>query len=203
MPNWKDISPRLGAACDLFGDGRTALKFQWGRYVIYDTLGITSRVNGASSIASTSSRAWDDDGRNGGIAGDYVPQCDLQQNGANGECGPLDNLAFGSAIPTQAYSPDVTEGWGVRPYNDTLSVVLQQQLTPGIGVEVGYFRTSYGNQTLTDNLATGPGDYTEFCLMQPTAANLPGGGGNEICNLFDVNPDKFGQINNLQVRPDQ
>ena len=202
VPNWKDISPRLGAAYDLFGDGRTAVKFQWGRYVIYDTLSITSRVNGASSIASVATRPWIDDGSNGGIAGDYVPQCDLFDNGANGECGGLNNLAFGSAIPVQAYSPDVTEGWGVRPYNDTLSVVLQQEITTGFGVEVGYFRTSYGNQTLTDNLATGPGDYTEFCLMQPMAANIPGGGGAEICNLFDVNPDKFAQFNNLIIQAD-
>ena len=33
VPNWKDINPRLGAAYDLFGNGRTALKFAIGRYV--------------------------------------------------------------------------------------------------------------------------------------------------------------------------
>ena len=193
VPNWKDISPRLGVAYDLFGDGRTALKAQYGRYVIYDTLGLTSRQNGASSISSLANRTWAD------ANGDYVPDCDLTLNGANGECGALDNAAFGSSIPVQTYSKDVTEGWGVRPFNDTLSLILQQELTSGIGVEVGYFRTTYGNHSLIDNLATGSGDYDEFCVMQPTASNLPGGGGNEICNLWDVTPAKFGMVDNLVI----
>jgi hypothetical protein len=30
IPNWKDWSPRMGIACDLFGNGRTAVKAQLG-----------------------------------------------------------------------------------------------------------------------------------------------------------------------------
>ena len=33
VPSWKDINPRLGAAYDVFGNGRTAIKFAIGRYV--------------------------------------------------------------------------------------------------------------------------------------------------------------------------
>ena len=32
VPNWKDVNPRVGAAYDLFGTGRTAIKGFLGRY---------------------------------------------------------------------------------------------------------------------------------------------------------------------------
>src|SRR5207249_12222141 len=31
--DWKDITPRLGVAYDLFGNGKTAIKFNVGRYL--------------------------------------------------------------------------------------------------------------------------------------------------------------------------
>src|SRR5438445_9612653 len=34
VPDWRDVSPRLGMAWDLFGDGKTAVKASLGRYTI-------------------------------------------------------------------------------------------------------------------------------------------------------------------------
>jgi hypothetical protein len=45
VPNWKDLNPRIGAAYDLFGHGRTALKLGLGRYTTQTAFDITNASN--------------------------------------------------------------------------------------------------------------------------------------------------------------
>src|SRR5262249_23730793 len=57
-----------------------------------------------------------------------------------------------------------------------------------------------GNTTtvlVQDNLAVTPTDFNPYCVTAPSDSRLPGGGGQQICNLYDVTPAKFGQVNTL------
>ena len=206
VPNWKDISPRVGMAYDLFGTAKTALKVSLGRYVKPEATDIANRTNAASAIAAGTSRTWTD------TNGNFVPNCDLKNPAANGECGAYDNRLFGTKIPTTAFAQDVREGFAVRQYNWQTAVSIQHELRPGVGVTVGYFNTWWGNggsdaypggggDWVTDNLAVVPGDFTTFCATAPTDPRLPGGGGNQVCGLYDVSPAKFGLVNNLVSNP--
>ena len=96
-----------------------------------------------------------------------------------------------STVQTTTYDDDVLTG--NRPYNWQGSLQLQQQLWSGVALNVGYFRTWYGNFRATDNRAVTPQDFTPYCVTAPLNALLPGGGGNQICGLYDVVP--------TQVRP--
>ena len=67
--NFKDLSPRGGLAFDVFGNGKTALKVNFGKY-----MDPASNLNGNYSIsdpiariATTASRTWTDNGT-GGLA---------------------------------------------------------------------------------------------------------------------------------------
>jgi hypothetical protein len=64
-------------------------------------------------------------------------------------------------------------------------------------VTAGYYRNWYGNFSATDNLEVGPADYSPYCVTAPRDARLPGGGGYQVCGLYDVSPAKFGRVNNL------
>jgi hypothetical protein len=75
--------------------------------------------------------------------------------------------------------------------------MIEHELRPGLGLSAGYFRTWYGNFLVTDNLEVAPQDYDPYCLTAPVDPRLPGGGGNQICGLFDINAAKFGRVNNL------
>ena len=197
-PNWKDVSPRGGAAFDLFGNGKTAIKGAMGKYVTI-TYGpaITTFTNPSRAIAGTTARTWND------ANGDYVPDCDLKSRTANGECGAMSNQAFGTPVPQIAYSQDIAEGWSRRPYTWQSSVALQQQLMSGVGLTVAYFRTSYRNFNVTDNLSVTPGDFDPYCVTAPSDPRLKNGGGYQVCGLYDVKPSKFGQVNNLVEQADK
>ena len=190
---WTDISPRIGAVYDLFGNGKTAVKINLGRFVLSQRLSSTYTNNGnpVNAMANSTTRSWDDRaGR--GIDGDYIPQCDLLNPLANGECGAIGNNRFGQTIPTIVSDLDMLHGWDKRPDQWEFEAGVQHQLMPRFGVDVGYFRRSYGNFTVTDNLLVGPSDYSPFSVTAPLDPRLPGGGGYVVDGLYNLNPDKVG-----------
>ena len=191
IPLWKDLTPRLGAAYDLFGDGKTALKVSLGRYVAKYGVDLTALNNPIQTSVNSVTRTWTDANAN------YVPDCTLGNFGANGECGAVSNADFGKSNITTRYADDVIRGFGNRPYNWDMSTEVQRQVTEAIAVTAGYYRNWYGNQFVTDNTTVVPGDFSPYCVTAPKDARLPGGGGYQVCGLADVSLAKFGLVNNV------
>jgi hypothetical protein len=195
LPNWKDISPRLGLVYDLFGDARTALKASLGRYVSPMGIGIADAFNPINTIVTNTTRQWRY------TQGPYVPNCDLSNPADNGDCGPINNTKFGTPVPTRRFDPDLLNGWGRRPYSWQASVLFQRQLQTGIGLNAGYYRTWYGNFAVIQNAAVTPANYDPFCLTAPSNTNLPNGGGYQLCaGLWDITLTKFGIVDNVVTR---
>lgn len=191
VPNWHDLSPRVGASYDLFGNGKTAVKAVIGRYVAGQTLAIARANNPIETSISSSSRTWTDANRN------FVPDCDLRNQEANGECA-RGNLSFGQPnVTATRYDEAVLNGLGARGYNWEFSTSVQREIYPGVSVMAAYNRRWYGNFTVTDNLLFKPEDYDQFCITAPFDDRLPNGGGYQVCDLWDINPALFNQTNNL------
>ena len=190
---WRDVEPRSGAAYDLFGDGKTALKVSLNKYLAYYALPnsgseegtFTTNMAPVARLVTRADRSWADANRN------FVPDCDLLNPVANGECGPMSNRDFGSTRPGVAYDPDTLTGWNKRDYNWQFSAGVQHELMRRVSLDVGYYRTWFGNFVVTDNRALAPGDFDRFSITAPSDSRLPGGGGYKVDGLFNVKPEKF------------
>jgi hypothetical protein len=192
----KDITTRIGATYDVFGNGRTALKFTLGKYL--EGLGTTGGFAAVDNIADNpnpiarlntqDTRTWNDvmfpvgDPRRG----NFVPNCNLLDYSQNGECGPLTNSStFGASIPNLSYDPETLTGWGHRQYNWELTGTIQHEILPRLGVELQYARRWYGNLRVADDISVGPEFYDRFTFIAPSDPRLPGGGGQTF-TAFDL-----------------
>ena len=218
IDSYKDITPRFGLAYDVFGNGRTAIKMNVGRYLE----GVGVQLNYANTNPTTRiptstgpfgvpgvTRTWID------ANADFVPDCDLSNPQANGNpaatyggggpdfCGVISNLRFGQPVLTGNYDPDLLSGWGVRAGDWSVGVSVQQQILQRMSIEVGYYRRSFDGFTMNDNLLLEPGDLTPYSITAPSDPRLPNGGGYTIGTLYDVVPTKTGQVNNLATLADK
>jgi hypothetical protein len=207
VDSYKDISVRMGLALDLFGTGTTALKMSLGRYLEgagvsgnYANTNPTLRMPQTTSVFGTAgvTRAWTDANRN------VVPECDLANPAAQdlratgGDlCGALSNTRFGQNVLTNNFEPGILDGWGVRPSDWNLALSMQQQIGRRSSIAVTYTRRWFRGFFAVDNLSVAPSDLTPFSIVAPLDPRLPGGGGYVVSGLYDVVPEKSGQVDNL------
>ena len=216
VTGYNDVTPRMGLAYDLFGNGRTAVKVNLGKYLQGASVSnlayganpalripfggglapIGPCIFGALGFANPCvTRNWTD------FDFDSTPDCVLTNPLANGECGQIDNLQFGSnQLVGARFDDQLFSGSGVRPSDWSFGASVQHQIFPRASVEVGYYRRAFTmfttGGTVTDNLAVSPNDVATFALSVPTDPRLPNSGGR-VANLYNVNPNVFGQVNNL------
>ena len=192
--SWHDVTPRVGVAYDLFGNGKTAVKFNTGKYMegLSSLFGLD--LNPIFRIPTQTTRAWLNPTN---FNFTNSPGCNLANPAAQPDCGAMVNQSFGTEVFNTNYDPNMVTGWGNRPYVWSTGVSVQQELAPRVALTVGYYRNSWGNLSIVDNTATVRSDYTPFGIKAPLDARLPDGGGQTISGLFDLNANKLGQVSNL------
>jgi hypothetical protein len=183
----KDLTPKMAAAWDVNGDGKTALKVNFAKYVLGQSLVASNPLVALTPffVQLTASRAWVDNN------GNFIPDCDLtnplaQGPTAAGALKQIDTCAAPTGTGGLMYNNFATNqpsgddgsrfGWGLRPYSWEFSLSGQRELSKGVSVYGGYFRRWFGNFLVTDDLNHTASDYETFTVNNIPAAPATSGG---------------------------
>ncbi len=208
---YRDWTPKVGVAWDVFGDGKTAIKANLGKYVLGQALVIGGLASQPGyNVQLTSSRGWVDNNHN------FIPDCDLTRNtnqgptqsGADNQVdtclaavGPNGLFYQNTLNPNLAVQDDARYGWGKRPYSWEFSVSAQREIGRGVSVNGGVFRRWFGNFLVTDDTAHTAADYTQFSIPA-SAVPAPGpSAGGAAFPTSGVNLTGFYNVND--TRPAQ
>jgi hypothetical protein len=182
--SYHDITPRWGVTWDLFGTGKTAVKWNMGKYLGGAGLNdIYTNANLARRTVNSYTRLWND------TNGNRIPDCNLLDFANNGECttplGGQDGVRYGrdpvsldaagtpiglnttqcgrgeQGIPAAvraycaAYGETLLEGWGKRRSEWQFGLGIQHEILPRLSGELTFNWRKYGNLMVTDTVGLG------------------------------------------------
>jgi len=201
--DWKDLNPRLGAAYDLFGNGKTAIKASISRGVLTEgNTGIAQLTNPGNGLITSTTRNWVDYSGTFNPAADGANFTTAAASGINGSLGAATTTGFYSQSKSAsvAYANSLTGGWQARPDDWMMAFSVQQQVTRGITVSFGYYRTWFGNRMVAQNTAIPASGYEQYCETPTPSPYYSGYGTTPLCNLYDPT-DAFKGLATYLVQP--
>ena len=183
MPIWKDFAPRFGVVYDLFGNAKTAIKASFNRYNESRTTFFANRYNPLQPLSFA--LPWTD------VNGDDMAQGELGCAFLSAGC----EINF-ATLPSTFGQPrlNTVDPNFKRTYNLETAIGIQHELFPRVSVSTNYYRRTFENLRLTDNLLRTQADYTVLNVFHPitgqamqvwdvTAAAAP------LVANFDTNSD--------------
>jgi len=170
LPNWKNFAPRVGAAYDVFGNGKTAIKGSIGKYMQQEATGFAAKYNPLQ------------------VGSDIVTWNDLNKDdiAQDIELGAANNATLGVRRNINP-DPDLR-----RPYQILYNLGVQHQLMSRLSLSANYFRREYKNLSVTKSLAV---PLTAYDLVE-----IPDPRGNgQMLPIYNLQRAYLGLVNDLDT----
>ncbi|HEX4912718.1 MAG TPA: hypothetical protein VFV51_02120, partial [Vicinamibacterales bacterium] len=183
---WNDFAPRMGLVYDLFGNGKTAIKYSLNRYNLSRTTGIAANYNPLLNQPFT--LPWRD--VNGNDIADGSLRC---QGYPSASC----EIDFGS-LPANFGVAALNEyGAYPRTWNLESGLEVQHELLPGLSVSGAWWKGNFRNLTTTINQSWTHADYTPNTWYNPITgqpftvyARSPQAQSRPVRNLDTYDPER-------------
>ena len=183
MPIWKDFAPRFGVVYDVFGNSKTAVKLSFNRYNESRTTFFANRYNPLAVLSFA--LPWTD------LNGDDIAQGELGCTFRSTGC----EINF-ATLPTTFGQPrlNTVDPNFRRTYNLETAIGVQHELISRLSVSANYYRRTFHNLRVTDNLLRTMADYQAYNLFHPMTG--------QAFQVFDVRPAAAPLVQNFDTNSD-
>jgi hypothetical protein len=161
LPVWKNFSPRTSVVYDVFGNGKTAIRAGFNKYMTGATTGFAQIYNPTALI--TQSLAWTD------LNSDDIAQgnrgCVYKTAGCEIDFSTLPANFGVRSLST--FAPDLE-----RPYQLMYNVGVSHELLAGTSVTAEWFHSDFKNLIARNNVARTAADYTLVNVASPIDGSI-------------------------------
>jgi hypothetical protein len=179
LPNFSNWLLRVGGAYDVFGDGKTAVKGSFGRYMQQSAVDFQDLYN--PMIVSTTDVAWTD--LNGNDVADGTLGCVYLAPGCEINFAQMPRT-FGVR---RNRNPDPTLE---RPYQMVYNASLTRELKPGFGFSVNYYHRKYYDILYTRDTFKPFSAYTPYQIPDPR-------GNGQSLTVYNIDPAALQSLNEV------
>ncbi|MGE3510965.1 MAG: carboxypeptidase regulatory-like domain-containing protein [Vicinamibacterales bacterium] len=150
-----NLAPRIGFAYDLFGDAKTAVKFNVGKFYRRHTVTFAERLSPMAPVTVT--LPWNDR--------DLLGRALATNNDNIAQDNELDRNRLPANFGERRL--DTIDANLKREYNVEVGLALQHEILPNIAVGGGWYRRSFHNIYVERNPQRGFDDYVPIDVVSP------------------------------------
>ena len=196
MPVWNDMSPRTSVVYDVFGNGKTAVRAGFNKFMTAATTGFAQLYN-PTALSATLTLPWTDKNK------DDIAQGERGCSFAND---PACEINFAN-LPTNfgvrslsAFDPGLQ-----RPYQLAYNVGLSHEVRSGIAVTAEWFHSNFKDLIARNNVALSASSYTPVTVVNPldnsliTAYNLRPEFASAVQNVDSTDPNLKRSYNGIEI----
>ena len=157
MPDWNNFSPRLAVVYDVLGDGKTAIRVGFNRYMTGVTTGFAQIYN-PTALVTSQNISWTDLNKDDIAQGErgcvyLTPGCEIN-------FGQLPSNFGVRSLST--FDPNLK-----RPYQNMYNVGVTREVLRGTSLSVEWFHSDFKDLIARNNMARTASDYTKVTVYSP------------------------------------
>jgi hypothetical protein len=184
LPTWNSVSPRTSVVYDIFGNGKTAIRGGFNKFMTAATTGFAQLYNPTALTSQT--LPWQD------LNGDDIAQGERGCTFGTAGCEiNFSTLPANFGVRSLArFDPDLK-----RPFQRAYNLGISHEVLPGVAVTAEWFHSTFHDLIDRINVAVAADDYTAVQISNPldggtvTAYNLARSKASAVDYLDSNDPD--------------